>query len=228
MSYLRLSMTQSVTTVFYITDPMCAWCWAFSAPWSALKASLRNHEGINTRLIMGGLAPDSDEPMDDQMKSTMRESWERIHVMSGARFNMNYWDQNVPRRSTYPACRAVLAAGIQRENGGIAMFEAIQQAHYLDAQNTADDKVLAEVATSVDLNADQLIADMQSEPVHARLTSDFMIRDQFKVTGFPSVVVTTQAHAWTLSAGYTDEATLLNRWDQLREKLPASSGFTVQ
>lgn len=207
---------------------MCAWCWAFKNSWAALLERIQSAGDIEVRLVMGGLAPDSDELMSDEMREKLRTGWERIHALTATEFNMSYWDENVPRRSTYPACRASIAAGMQMENGVAKMFETIQRAHYLNAQNTSDTEVIAAVADEAGFDADQLVADLNSEPVHARLTSDFMIRDRFQVTGFPGVVVTTDTQAWVLTAGYCEEAELLGRWDRLRDEIASASGLAVK
>jgi putative protein-disulfide isomerase len=55
----------------------------------------------------------------------------------------------VPRRSTYAACRAVIAA--RRQNPGYEekMILAIQQAYYLEARNPADSHTLIELASEI-------------------------------------------------------------------------------
>ena len=50
--------------LYYAHDPMCSWCWAFRPVWLALLAQLP--EGTRVQRLLGGLAPDTDEPMPDQ------------------------------------------------------------------------------------------------------------------------------------------------------------------
>jgi hypothetical protein len=50
-----------VTTLVYVHDPMCSWCWGFDPVLRELVSSLP--EGVAVRRLLGGLAPDSDEPM---------------------------------------------------------------------------------------------------------------------------------------------------------------------
>ncbi|GAM76629.1 thioredoxin [Vibrio ishigakensis] len=52
------------------------------------------------------LAPDSDEPMPMEMRAAIESYWERISGLLGTEFNHDFWRNNTPRRSTYPACRA--------------------------------------------------------------------------------------------------------------------------
>ena len=79
------------------------------------------------------------------MKQAMIEAhWHTIEEKLGTQFNYDFWRNNTPRRSTYNACRAVIASnnqGYQKE-----MIEAIQRAYYLQALNPSDDEVLIGLA----------------------------------------------------------------------------------
>jgi len=217
------SMSESHTskrlTVYYISDPMCPWCWAFKTSWESLKDNVAGRDNVRRRVVLGGLAPDSDDPMTPEQVDKARNTWEHIHAKTGAVFNMDFWHINQPRKSTYPACRATIAAGLQRDEGSRDMFYAIQQAYYVDARNPADVDVLAAIATERGLDGTQLVADMQSEPVHARLTSDFVIRDRFQISGFPSIVLSNDTNAWALTMGYCDEATLISNWQAFERSI---------
>ena len=64
---------------------------------------------------MGGLAPDSNEPMTDEMREYIQMNWRKIeHSIPGTKFNYDFWSNCSPRRSTYTACRAVIA--IRKQN----------------------------------------------------------------------------------------------------------------
>ena len=88
-------------------DPMCAWCYAFQAE---LEEFLQKQLLLEVEYIMGGLAPDSDIPMDEGLKKTIASYWLEIEKKTKVSFNHVYWKLNTPYRSTYPACRAVITA----------------------------------------------------------------------------------------------------------------------
>ena len=93
----------------YVHDPMCSWCYAFRPTWRAIVAELP--PGLATRRLLGGLAPDSDAPMPAALREKLEATWHRIEqVVPGTRFDFAFWRDGAPRRSTYPACRAVIAA----------------------------------------------------------------------------------------------------------------------
>ena len=122
--------TDSDFTLFHAHDPMCSWCWGFRSTWLEVKESL--NDSVNVRLLLGGLAPDSDDPMPAEMQTMLQGTWQRIaqHI-PGTEFNHDFWTKNAPRRSTFPSCRAVIAARRQDEAFEVPMIHAIQQAYYL-------------------------------------------------------------------------------------------------
>ena len=98
----------STFDLYYVLDPMCSWCYAFSDSWESLKQQLP--EEVKVHRILGGLAPDSDDPMPDAQQIGIAATWRNIEIRTGVPFNHDFWELNEPRRSTYPACRAVIAA----------------------------------------------------------------------------------------------------------------------
>ena len=100
--------------LYYVADPMCSWCYGFALEWKRAKDQL----ALPVRLVMGGLASDSDEPMPAEMREYVQSAWRSVAQTTGAGFNHEFWERCTPRRSTYPSCRAVLAAEGMRAGAG--------------------------------------------------------------------------------------------------------------
>lgn len=95
--------------LYYFHDPMCSWCWAFSPLWNEIVKGLPDH--VMAKRVLGGLAPDTDQPMPADMRDKIKGIWQTIQqTVPGTPFNFEFWEKCTPRRSTYPACRAVIAA----------------------------------------------------------------------------------------------------------------------
>lgn len=181
------------TTLIYIHDPMCSWCWAFKPALTQLISELG--DTVARRNILGGLAPDSDQPMPQQMQDALQTTWQRIQqAVPGTRFNFDFWSENTPRRSTYPACRAVLAARAQEPRFEEMMISAIQEAYYLYAQNPSDHEVLVSLAADIGCQADRFSEDLRSAPINQALHDDLLFAQQLGVRGFPSLVLQTDDH----------------------------------
>jgi len=181
----------------YVLDPMCSWCWGFRAELQKFTDALGDHE---VTYVMGGLAKDSDEPMPDEMRDYVQNAWRAVAARTGAEFNHAFWTTCRPRRSTYPACRAVLAAGLQDAKD--SMIEAIQSAYYLEARNPSDDDTLSELAGEIGLDRHRFAVDVTSPAVTDLLRDDLGLRRELGVTRFPTLLLQRSEGCHVLAAGY--------------------------
>jgi len=169
-------------------DPMCSWCWAFSRTLQDIEDALP--DSITTNMLLGGLAPDSDKPMPADMQQHLSKVWKQIeqHV-PGTKFNHDFWTACSPRRSTWPACRAMIAAQAQKPEAGRQMSKAIQHAYYLNARNPSDDDTLISLAGDLGLDKDRFANDLHSEETRAEHQRQMQICQQLGVQGYPSMVL---------------------------------------
>ena len=171
-------------TLFHFHDPMCSWCWGYKRTWKQVRDKLP--DDLQVIRILGGLAPDSDDPMPPALQQTIRSHWEKVREVTGADFNFDFWDKCTPKRSTYPACRAVLAA--QRQGRYLDMLSAIQEAYYLRAMNPSEKETLLKLAEELDLDKERFSRDLDS----AEVNEELMHQVEFARTlaqGFPSLVL---------------------------------------
>ena len=164
---------------------MCSWCWAYRPGMLLLREHLP--VGIKWQNVLGGLAPDCDEPMPEQTRSMVQAHWRQIESSIGTEFNFDFWTKNQPRRDTYKACRAVIAASCQ--NAEERMIESIQNAYYLRAMNPSEPSILADLAVELGLDPIRFMEDFESAQTDARLRSQLLLRDKLMVRSFPSLVL---------------------------------------
>jgi putative protein-disulfide isomerase len=193
-------------TLYYFHDPMCSWCWGYRPSSQKLFAALpKEVKRVN---VLGGLAPDSDEPMTPAMREAISGHWRRIEAMFGTRFNHDFWTQCEPRRSTYPACRAVLAAS--RQAAEEQMILAIQQAYYQQARNPSDVSVLCELAGQSGLDEQRFLADIHSAGVEAELQRQLAFTRSAPITGFPSLVLEVDDQPFPIRVDYKNHEMTLD------------------
>ena len=172
-------------TLYHVHDPMCSWCWGYRKTWDSLRSALPPTLAVVN--VVGGLAPDSDEPMPLEQQKTIAGYWGKVAEQTGAEFNFDFWKNCKPRRSTYPACRAVLAA--KRQGAEQPMIDAIQHAYYLRAMNPSDNSTLVNLAKELHLDAQQFEAQLTSAEIQQELESEFALRRTIGVHSFPSLVL---------------------------------------
>ena len=199
-------MTSQDAQLFYVADPMCSWCWGFREALEGVEPKLR--AGVAVRLVMGGLAPDDEAPMDEATRLYVQDAWGAVAAKTGARFNHDFWSDCKPRRSTWPACRAVLVAEEEAPGRGREMFAAIQRAYYLEARNPSDFGTLAELAGELGLQTDGFVERLNAPETKQRLEQEFKLRDRLGTRGYPSLALESGGRIEVLTRGYVSRARL--------------------
>lgn len=203
--------------LYYVHDPMCSWCWAFRPVMAQITEALPG--GLSLVRLLGGLAPDSDEPMPGQLQDYLQATWRTIEQrVPGTRFNFDFWTHCRPRRSTYPACRAVIAARLQAAETEPAMILAIQQAYYLHAMNPSDDDTLIGLAGEIGLDGVRFARDLNAPATRQQLEQEILLGRSIGAEGFPSLILEHQGRYQRLDYDYRDPAPVLAQLDDWLDK----------
>lgn len=193
--------------LYYLHDPMCSWCWGYRPVWDALQQKLP--AAIEVEYVAGGLAPDCNIPMPIAQQQMIQNHWRTIEVKLGTKFNHAFWTKNTPRRSTYNACRAVIAA--HKQAAQKTMIDAIQQGYYLRALNPSNVEILIGLAKELSqqqvklgLAIDQFINDLSSAETEKELARQISLARQLSQQGFPALVLENDAIRHQISVDYSD------------------------
>ena len=196
--------------LYYVHDPMCSWCWAFRPVYQELKAKLP--AGIEFIRLLGGLAPDSDEPMPEKTREYVIGNWRRIQEqLPKTQFNYDFWTVCQPRRSTYPSCRAVIAARKQGENFDEQMTHAIQKAYYLQARNPSDSGTLIELAEELGLNKREFSKDLTSPEVDYELKQELKLARELQLNSFPGFLLINGVRQIHVNPDYQSAEVILDK-----------------
>ena len=198
--------------LIYVHDPMCSWCYAFEPARRQLFDALDGR--ISIERLVGGLAPDSGEPMPAVMRQMLQQTWRRIEqFVPGTQFNFDFWERCEPRRTTYPANRAVLAA---REQGGEfdeLMTARIQRAYYREARNPSDNETLVELAQDIGLDAARFAEALESPRIEAALRDEIGRARAIGADGFPSLIVVDDGRPLRIGIDYNDADAMLREFE---------------
>ncbi len=196
-------------TLYYVHDPMCSWCYAFAPLWEQLQARLP--ASVRVERLLGGLAPDSDTPMDEAMRMRLEATWHRIEQsVPGTHFNFDFWSRCTPYRSTYPSCRAVIAATAHGDEYGQAMTRAIQHAYYQQARNPSKIEVLLELAAEIGLEPAAFAQDMASQRTENELQRQLAVASELGVDSYPSLILSVNTSRWPVAIDYNEVAPMLD------------------
>lgn len=195
--------------LYYVHDPMCSWCWAFRPVWRQVVTQLP--EGLTVNYLLGGLAPDTDAAMPEALQQKIQQIWRSIQKqVPGTEFNFDFWIKCHPRRSTYAACRAVMAARFQGAEFEQKMILAIQQAYYLQARNPSDNDVVIDLASLIGLNIWRFKEHLKADYTQQQLLNEIAFSREIGAQGFPSLVLDVNERYQLLPFDYNKPGVLLN------------------
>jgi len=204
-------MMPDAITLYYAHDPMCSFCWAFRPTWTEVQTRFKSsHPQIQIRYLLGGLAPDSDESMPEDIRNKVRGAWRYIEThIPGTRFNHDFWETQQPRRSTYPSCRAVYAVKMLAPDLEDTMIQAIQKSYYLNAQNPSNANTLIDCASSIGLDVDTFIASFESPQCDSGFHEEMAFSRSIGISSFPSIVLAKGASRFNVPVEYNNADILI-------------------
>lgn len=187
-----------MATLFYVYDPMCSWCYGYQPSWDKIEQALTPY--LTIKKVLGGLAPDSDVPMPQDMQLFLQKTWQKISQQLGSEFNFDFWRQCTPKRSTYPACRAILIA---RAHGKEAqMNQLIQHAYYQNAQNPSEHTTLNDLLIQLDIEDGH--SQLFSDKVNGVLMQEIAFAHTLPIQGYPSLVLEMNGQVMAIPVNYKE------------------------
>jgi putative protein-disulfide isomerase len=199
------------TSLLYIADPMCSWCYGFAPSIAALHA---RYPGTPLVVAMGGLRPHG-EPLDQRLHDMLLHHWNEVARRSGQPFDRGALARDGWVYTTEPACRAVVTARTLDAARALDMLHAVQRAFYAAGRDTTDDEVLADVAAAVGLDRVAFATAFASPAMTEATQQDFAITQRLGVRGFPTLIALRGGAGEVLAAGWQAPAELLERASRL-------------
>lgn len=203
-----------MTSLIYIADPMCAWCYGFGPELYTLLAGLPD---IKLDIVVGGLRPYERDAIDEETRSTLAPQWAKVKEVSGLPLS------DAPLRrddfifNTEPACRAIATAHSLVPESRLAMLHALQHVFFSDGLDITRGDVLADVGAAVlkefghDIDAATFFDKWnEAETIDATAT-DFRQTRQWGVSGFPTLVLERDGRLDLVTSGFMRTQELVDR-----------------
>ena len=181
-------MTQ--TTLHYIYDPLCGWCYAVAPLVQAAREILpvlAHGGGMMTGARRQRISPEWREyvmPKDGQIAALTGQVFGHAYREGLLRDGTAWLDSD-------PPITAVLAAE-GSAGRGLDFLDAVQTAHYLDGRRVADVSVLEEIARELGLELPTFQASYEScrgERTHAHFAQSRDLLAEVGGDGFPTFVL---------------------------------------
>ena len=159
-------------------------------------------ENLKIALMLGGLRPETTEPITTELREEILHHWHMVHEKTGQNFN---FDNPMPDGFIYntePASRAVIAISEINPECTLPYFKSIQEAFYCERKNVAEVTVLKDLACGFSIDPDEFMDHFVSENVKNKTLSHFQHTRQAEVRGFPTLVISAERSFKMLANGY--------------------------
>lgn len=212
-----------MTTLIYIADPMCSWCYGFGPELSALMQGLPE---LPVDVVVGGLRPYNTQPIDEGLKNTLLSHWQKVAEKTGLPFKDDALAREGFIYNTEPACRAVVAARKIAPAAALPVFHAIQHAFYADGLDVTRIEVLAEIGAAIltklgfPVDVEQFKSRLTSEETILATHDDFATTQKWGINGFPTLVLEREGRLDLVASGYVEMPMLIEQMQSIIDKYP--------
>jgi putative protein-disulfide isomerase len=141
------------TTVTYLFDPLCGWCYGASP----VIQQLGQQEDIQLELAPTGLFAGAGRSMDAAFADYAWSNDVRIAKLTGQRFTEAYRSQVLGRHGSrfdsMPATLALTAVSLSAPQRELDSLKLLQEARYVQGLDICDEAVVLTLLRSLDLSA---------------------------------------------------------------------------
>ena len=190
----------------FYTDPLCCWSWAFDQHWRKLLEEYG--EGIQYRYVMCGMIHDWNaytDPVNSVSSPVhMVPVWMHASEVTQVKMNYSVWHEDPPT-SSYPACIAVKAAGLQSPIAEDAYLSALRKAIMEDGANISKQEVLLSIAEDLDLtdfDFEKFYKDWKHPRSREAFRSDRQKARFYSIGRFPTLTFTKAEGEGMIMTGY--------------------------
>lgn len=198
------------SSLIYIGDPMCSWCWGMAPQ----LMQLRHHcqlIGLPFRVIVGGLRPGGGDPWNDSFKQFLAQHWREISSLTGQPFSYALLDRPEFEYDTEPACRSVVAARAWLDGNDLDFFSAVQQKFYTQNEDPRQSGFYREICAGFGLDFDAFVQAFESDAIKAMTRDEFRQSRALGVASFPTVLLRSEGRVTQIASGYSTFSAMRER-----------------
>jgi len=217
-------MTAAKLPLLYAFDPFCGWCFAFTDVMAELRR--RFADDVEWNVMCGGMVDGSRSLADGRgfLTTAMASVEERSTVQFGQPFH-TLLDEGSTRCDSEPPCRATFV--VEQQAGGSAAVDfgcMLSKMFYEEGKLLDDEATWREAAARVGVDADALLAHVDTPDAKAETQKLFAWCHQAGVRGYPMVLLPTSKGLLPLVHGYVDVDEAVQRVEAAIEAVAAQGG----
>jgi putative protein-disulfide isomerase len=209
--------------LIYCYDAYCGWCYGFRPIINKIAAHFK--EQLYVEVISGGMVLPQTPTHISATASYIKDAYKIVEQTTSVQFGQDYlWHINNPTESDwYPNSeKPAIALAILKDyfpEQALAFASDLQIALYKEGRDLTDDEAYRHLLEKYNIPEEEFYSKLKSEEFKEKAQEDFLITQQLKITGFPTVFLQTNNSTFHLLAqGYTTFDELKNAIDSLLSK----------
>jgi putative protein-disulfide isomerase len=202
--------------LIYCYDAYCGWCYGFSPVINNIEQYFKDE--IDTTVLSGGMILPPEPIPIDAMAPYIKDAYPQVEKLTGIRFGEDFlWHINNPDRSDWymnsekPAIAMCVFKNYFPAKA-ISFATDLQYALNSEGRDLTDDEAYRHLLEKYDLPVEEFYSRMKEPFFKEEAYEEFALMKQFKVTGYPSVLIQTTETRFNLVAqGFADFETVKSR-----------------
>jgi len=203
-----LPMTSPESTLVYIGDPMCSWCYGITDELANVKEKFDRQLGFE--LVMGGLRPYNTQKMSE-LKDFLHHHWEEVHRASGQSFQYGILDSDTITYDTEPPCRANVVVRQLAPKHAFMFFKSTQKAFYFHNKNMHLAESYHDILKELGIDTQQFDQLFASDEMKALTRRDFEQSAEWGIQGFPTLILRHKDKLTMITNGYSTSEVMIKR-----------------
>jgi len=206
------------TTLFYIGDPMCSWCYAMSDILKKVQeyCSLNN---ISFEPILGGLRTSKVENWDDDFKNFLQNEWLHISKVAAKKFSFELFKLNYFEYITTNACKAVfiikkLSKNKNNNRTTMEFFSKIQKKFYAQSLDPKELAFYRDICEDLGFSFSEFSKLFIDKEIQEELKKELNYSRTFS-SSMPSLVLIKGDKKTDISIGYSSLDEVISRIDRI-------------
>ena len=213
--------TMDSTTLIYVYDALCGWCYGFSPVMQDLS---QQHPELQIQVVSGGMIRGDREGTIAEVAPYIKKAYRDVEQRTGVRFGEAFLKGPLEEGSMYMSSLqpAVLLSYIKARFAEKQLKAAheLQQGIYYHGLGPNTEGLVDHLAQSLNLDSEELRAASRNPEYLQAAERDFELSQKLGVQGFPTVFARKGGQIYRLSSGYVDAAhmeALLHQLSQIQD-----------
>lgn len=214
--------------LYYCYDAYCGWCYGFS---SVINRLISEHnDKFEVEVLSGGMILPENPRHIRVTAGYIQKAYKKVEAVTGVKFGDDYlWHIFHPDKSDWhpnsekPAIALCIFKDYFPEMQ-VRVATDLQYALHFEGRDLVDDEAYRHLLEKYYIPTDEFFKKLRSEEYKEKAYYEFALVKQFKVTGYPTLLLqATESRFYLLASGYTDYKSLTENIESSLQQMKIST-----